>query len=430
MRTRLKRALCYLVLITMILLAPQVARELPSGAQNVLRELNASWSGVLRLWVCEGWQPGYGSLTPWLASCIAQFEKAHPGVYVQPKPVPLAALARFASGDAPPPDLILFAPGMLESAAGLAALAEPVGLRPELAGMGLDSGRRYACPVALGGYCWVYNTKLLRELPGDWSQAPQPIPAKQAAKQKVKELYLMQAPADGAFLSWSAGLIALCAISRTEDAGGPQAQLPGSGLDLGLPVISPTPGLATPAPKVTQLPCALPKLRPDDFLETESAYAAFTSGQAAAIPATQREIRRLQVLGESGRAPEWAVAAPGQAFTDQVALISVVRSQWEDAAARESLSQQFVAHLVSEESQQKLALARAFPVADTAALYAGQQGMEQLEAAMAGRTLLTPPAFGGGWRTGAQQLAREFASGSLSAHQALLALGRLCGFSP
>lgn len=69
------------------------------------------------------------------------------------------------------------------------------------------------------------------------------------------------------------------------------------------------------------------------FLEGDDFYTGFTQGVYGAIPVTQREIRRLQLLSQSGRAPDWTVAAGGAAFTDQLLLLAVPRTNRQDGAA-------------------------------------------------------------------------------------------------
>ena len=64
-------------------------------------------------------------------------------------------------------------------------------------------------------------------------------------------------------------------------------------------------------------------------------------------------------------------------------------------AARQALCLAFAARLVGEVAQSRLTKARAFPVTDMPPLYAGSEGMAQLEAALSGLTLRPEPAFGG-----------------------------------
>ena len=153
----------------------------------------------------------------------------------------------------------------------------------------------------------------------------------------------------------------------------------GEGLDLGLPA---TAG-ASP-----------PRLPPDLFQAKDSVFAPFARGDIAAMPVTPREIARLRALSDTGRAPDWAVAARASAFTDQVALLAVTDCARPGEAARQALCVAFARLLLADESQSKLTRSGAFPAIDRPPLYAGVEGMAQLEAGLAGQTLETPPAFG------------------------------------
>ena len=163
---------------------------------------------------------------------------------------------------------------------------------------------------------------------------------------------------------------------------------------------------------------SLPVLLGDDFRHNLSVYADFTGFRAAAMGVTQREIRRLQLLDDTGRAPDWAVGACGEAFTDQIALLAVTDCERSHLNSRQTLCADFVRLLVSPERQQRLTSARALPVTDENALYAGQSGMAQLESSLSGRSLIAPPAFDNAWRDTAARLADQMQNGSLSPAQA------------
>ena len=150
------------------------------------------------------------------------------------------------------------------------------------------------------------------------------------------------------------------------------------------------------------------------------AYSDFTNGAAAAIPVTQREIRRLELLAESGRGPDWAVSMPGKyALADQLALIAVVDWPRKDAAERQKLGQELIAHLLSEEIQKELSRSRAFPTrADTFA-YEGHGAMAQIEAALGEKKLIVPSAFGRKWQGDPAAALDKFLAGQISADEAI-----------
>lgn len=388
MRSRgILHALSWALLVAVALLIGPVARQLPAVNGNLAADAYGGWAGVLRVWVCGGWAPGGGSFIPWLNGCAARFERRHPGVYVQMQSVSADAIAAFLSGELGPPDAILFAPGMLPSGEGLSPLAAPPALREALTDVGLWQGELRALPVALGGYAWVLNQSLVQAVPHDWSTLPAPAPVKKQPR------YLMQVPADQPYLNWSGALNALCAPRQVgvEPSPAPRA---GQGIDLGLPIASePTP--VPPEPATQTVLCRLPALLPGDFRAGASAYEAFLSGKVAAIPATQREIRRLQLLSDAGRAPNWSVAGGGGAFSDQLLMAGVPDGA--DEAERRALARAWVDWLLRDDSQAALTGIRALRVTTGDALYAGQMGMAELEQAMGGR-LEAPNAFDTRWR--------------------------------
>ena len=112
---KLRNVLC---LVCLALLAPALVlarRALPQDSRALVAKKYAGWSGVLRLWIFEGWQPGDGTAL-WLNRCIAGYERRHPGVYVQPQDEDAGAIASFRDSGILPPDLLLFPPGLLDGA--------------------------------------------------------------------------------------------------------------------------------------------------------------------------------------------------------------------------------------------------------------------------------------------------------------------------
>lgn len=360
----------------------------------LIRSRYDSWTGVLRLWKCEDWPLG-DSLTGWLNECAAAFEKRHPGAYVQIIDVSEETLRSFADGRVNPPDMLLYAPGMLEAPYSLLLLEETPPLKRALEKAGDWAGGRYAVPVALGGYALAINSRLLPQTPSDWREIVL------AGDRRTEEVQLLNAPCDRSALSWSAALISLFAGGvKAEES----VQTPvGQGIDLGLPG----------EPSRTEQPVetggdeatyVLPVDFPENFRAEESVFAQFASGRIAAIPVTQREIARLRALSGQGKAPDWRAECIGLPFTDQAALYSVVAWPREDADARRRLALEFMQTALSEPMQWRLTAAQAFSAIETGDMYQAIQPMSALEAALNDERLLLPPAFGGTWRGYAQRL--------------------------
>ena len=403
---RIMRAAAWLILIGMTALAPVWAASLQAGRRNYVREHYESWTGVLRLWKCEGWTAGNGSLTGWLTACVEKFEKKHPGVYVQLTDVSEEALRDFSNGSVNPPDLILYAPGMLDAPYSLVQMEAETPLRGALQALGMWQGARYAVPVALGGYAMAVNAQLLPETPGDWSE----LAAIETKAKAGQETAILSAPKDGAHTSWSAALISMFAGDYAPE--GENAPAPvGEGIDLGLPGGGVKATEESDESNGERLPNALPPYLPEDFRKEESVYQQFVNGETAAVPVTQREIRRLSLLSESGKAPDWRAEVMGLPFTDQAALVSVVAHEREDREARQALSTELIQLMLTAEMQSKLTVSRAFPVIDLPPLYGNQAGMREMELALAEDSLLTPPAFGNDWREYAARLMDETEAG-------------------
>ena len=385
------------MLFVMIALAPVWAASVAADRQAYIRRMNSSWAGVLRLWKCEGWQSGNGTLSAWLSGAIERFEKRNPGVYVQMTDVSAETMRAFADGSVNPPDMILYPPGMLEAPYSLMEIGEEIRVREPLERLGLWQGSRYAVPVALGGYALAVNNRLLPDTPADFRTFTLPESGKSG------KIHLLNAPRDGEHTAWSAAVISIFAGQYGSVSGSGPAPA-GEGMDIGL--ILPDMQAPPPAEREIWQGNGMPRELPEDFLENESAYAQFTAGKIAAMPVTQREIRRLQLLSEAGKAPDWRVEAMGLPFTDQAALFSVVAWPRDDMKERQTMAISFLNLLLSEEMQKKLTVSRTFSVLDTTGLYPGNPGMQAIDEALRADDLLLPPAFSDEWRAYAASLMR------------------------
>jgi len=389
---RCMHAAAWVLLLTLLGCAPLWAASMLAGRENIVREGYASWTGVLRMWCCEGWQSGSGSIARWLDECITTFEKRHPGVYVHRMEVSAEEMREFASVSDYPPDVIVYAPGMLEAPYGLLELTEEYDLLPSVEGLGLWEGRRYASAAALGGYALAINSQLL--------PTASEFRSAMTAESASRRWDVLNMPADSDWLSWSAAMICLFCLEDTAQEG---VEVPlGDGIDLGLPAS---------ASGEARTETALFEQMAEKFGRQSSVYADFTAGRLAAMPVTQREIRRLELLGEGGKAPDWRVEISGMPFTDQAALVSVTVQDRQDAGARQALCLELVDTILSERMQQRLTQVRAFAAADIAPLYAAGRSMSPIERALRSEMLLVPPAFGSLWRMQAAEFIKGIGPG-------------------
>lgn len=294
---RVRTILCLIVIalcVPGILLA---SKRLPLNNEPLVAKKYAGWSGVLRIWAFEGWTGGE-SLAGWINRCAAGFEKAHNGVYVQVKYVDADVLVQLGQTGVRPPDMILFPPGLLDSAEGLSPMDE-LPVRAALS----EAGGGYAAPVALGGYGWAVNA-------GAGGAA---------------------IPPDEDWRSWSRAAAALGAPEEPEA----ELELTPPGMDLGLPAISSM----------------------EEITVQDGALTQFINGNLGAVAVTQRELSRLTRLSEQGRGPEWTFLPGRGAYTDQVLYLAVPAGDEET----EALSKEFALCLLSDESQSLLAKWGAFP---------------------------------------------------------------------
>ena len=327
-------ALCLVVIALCVPGIFATARRLPVQTRPLIEKKYAGWSGVLRIWAYEGWTGG-DALAGWLNRCAAIFEKRHGGVYIETRYVDAAALTSRNESGIRPPDMILFPPGVLKRAEGLADIDDSA-VRPALRGL----GGGYVAPVALGGYGWALNLARLEGLPADWGECE------------------IAAPADEPHRRWSEALRRLLEITASIE----ETPTEPPGVDLGLPAAAPA----------------------------SDAWTRFVNGELDALPVTQREIARLQRLSDQGRGPDWTVAA-GAEFTDQVLYLSIV----DGGGERQALCAEFLALLLSDECQALLSDYAAFGVTDAPCAFASGSPYLPLDAALRSENAEAAPAFSG-----------------------------------
>ena len=366
----MKKLRAVLCLLCLALLLPALARlrlTLPRDTHALVEKKYAGWSGVLRLWVCDGQSDGADSPAAWLNDCVFSYERAHEGVYVQWQTVDAEAIRGIAQGALLPPDMILFPPGLLPDGDGLIPLDAPGGLR-------VASGDARALPVALGGYLWAIN---------------------EAASDAAPAL-----PVPEPFRRWDVALLSLWASGRPEaPTGGADQPAPGD-IDLGLTAWTEVrEGGATASPE---------SLVPD-----ENAWRRFINGEAFALPVTQREIRRLQALSDQGRGPQWRLVPREGGFTDQIWYLGLVDRP--DAEAQRALCHSFAEHLLSEDCQGRLHRSGLFSVTDALSGYDAGDARLTLEVQLRAQPPVTPPAFGTRWQQDAEAIVRKFMEGNADA---------------
>ena len=390
--TRWIQCLCWAMLVLVIAITPFAVQKMPATNEGYVQSFHNDWAGVIRIWLHDTWKPGNGSFIPWLNACAARFEKRFPGVYIQITPISTAAFGDLLSASSNPPDAVLFAPQSLSSGIGLTEQEAHPSLCSSLTDAGRYQDRLCAQPVAMGGYVWVINRALLDSVPIDWS-ALADLPPPQSGKKQPR--HLMQVPADQPFTNWSAALNALCA-PRVVTPESKQSHAASYEIDLGLPT-APTPSIDTTPAESEIILCRLPQSLPDDFRQSSSALSTFLTGNTAAIPATQYEIRQLQLRSDQGRAPDW-IAEPGNAaFSDQLLMMGIVDHPRNDSTQRQQLAEKFMASLLDEDAQIALSGIRALRVTYGASLYRNQAGMDVLEQVFS-ESFTIPNAFDNTWR--------------------------------
>jgi len=389
---KLRVCLCLLCLLLLIPALLQARRILPLDTRPLVAEKYAGWTGVLNLWVYEGWPCGSGGISPWLNQCISAFEKAHTGVYVQPQFVDAGAITTMNDSGIIPPDMLLFPPDLLATPKGLTPLENAGGVRATLSRCGEWNKAIYAVPVALGGYLWAWNTGLIDAIPGSWRDADA----------------VLSVPAPESGRRWDAALLALCSGRYAPPEPGILPETtpsPVGEVDLGLiGAASPIPTLLpTPRPDATQT-----RRLPAGFQYDGDAWRHFVNGESAAMPVTQREVRRLQGLSDQGKGPQWQLGPGDAAFTDQLLGLAVMDRPVSDP--RRSLCMDFLAWLLSEDCQSSLSHASAFAVTEASSGYAASDPLAVMDAALRDPSLAAPRFFDDRWTTRAEEIVREFIS--------------------
>lgn len=331
----MKKALQWLALLGGLLLCGSLLRVgggLPPDNRPLVAEKYEGWSGVLRVWIHEGWTQTPDALAGWLNRCGTDFEKQRNGIYVQIRYVDAAAISEMNRSGMIPPDVVLFPPGLLSDAEGLAPL-DGASVRASLC------RSAYAVPVAMGGYAWAVNDS--------------------------SESDALLHPEDGPFSSWSLAAQSLGNPGAPADTALPEAP----GIDLGLPVS----GGQDAAP-----------------VADPTALKRFLRGEARAVLISQESLRTLT---NSASAPDWRLSLGGTPFTDRLLLASAPEN---GDAERQALSVEFIAHLLSDECQERLPSVGFFSTTQPSSVFHTGDPMAQIDAQLRRNDLVIPSFFRNG----------------------------------
>jgi len=387
---KLRVTLCLLTLLLLIPVLLFTRHILPIDTRPLVAEKYAGWSGVLNLWIYEGWPCGHGSFSPWLNQCIAGFERVHPGVYVQPQFVDDGAITSMKDSGILPPDMLLFPPNLLASPDGLLPLTTPDNLRPTLRNSGQWNGTTYAIPIAMGGYLWILNTELISGLPDSWDDTDA----------------ILSVPPPEPWRRWDAALLALCSeryAPSEPDSALKSTASPSGEVELGLVLGE------TPVPTASSEPnhnATLCRHLPVDFCYDEEVWRHFVNGESAVMPVTQREIRRLQALSDQGKGPQWQLSSGDNSFTDQLLAIAIVNRA--DITDRQTLCADFIAWLLTDNCQSSLYRASAFAVTDVLSGYGASDPLAILDNSLRDPNLSVPRIFDRQWVFDTEVIVRKF----------------------
>lgn len=337
------RGLALVLLLGALAAAPWAAGGAVQNLRDMLQKPAPEWEGVLTVGVVPSFPTM--NLDGWLAAQSRAFEKQEGYVIVSLRTMTRAGVRAGAAAQTLP-DALVFGMGVFaEPETLLTPLAEP-DVRRALQPAGRDGETRYAVPLAMGGYGLLCNADRLEAL--RWSE----------------EANLAETMA----LAGGAGLSAACPKAPYTD---PLAALRAMG-----------------APESLSVRADLPH---------EKIWAEFAlDGDYALYVATQREVRRMEVLQERGSGVRTAFLAPeGAVYADQVLLAGIVQPTLtsageRDAQSRRDCAEAFFDFLLGEEAQAGLVQAQLFSVTGAGPLYEAGTPMGALEASLAGDLELAP----------------------------------------
>lgn len=338
------RIVLIIIAIITVILTFRSLPVFPLPGDNQTGAAFSGFSGVLRLWICEENSAARDSLSAWLIHESTQFEKTHDGIYVQITPVSAETLGAFSYAAALPPDMAVFTPGILKNTEGLVKTNASHLLRKEL--QGYENG--FCVPIAMNAACWV--------ICGD---TPETLSGKTLLIDEGCE---------------NAALYAL-----TSDVRPPNQDDMNFGIDLGLD--APDHAFKTPVP-IQTVP-----INPGNLSRiSKNACAAFIKGDGDALFISGKTLSGLT----EGSFLDFSIVHSGQFYIDALSLLSVTDTP--DKEKRKAC-EEFLCHLLSEESQARLASFGAFSVLENASIYGAKKYYSDLEMFLARGSIQAGSAF-------------------------------------
>lgn len=333
------------IAVLLVFASVRALDRFPLPEEGLLEEKMAGFSGVLRLWISEEHSAAPSGLSAWLIKESARFEKKHDGVYVQITPVSAKTLSSFSYAAELPPDMIVFSPGMLESAHGL--------VKADVSHLLIEEFRDYAShfctPVAMGASFWAVRKE----------EAQEPLSSK------------------ALLFGENCALRALHALKTDLSKDAPNGGQ--YGIDLNLPMPE--------SPKDALVPTALPEIAPGPgSMISEDARSAFIKGEGDALFLSQKELSHLI---NASNAPEFEIAMTGDLYADQLSLFAVTDTK--SGEARE-MCVRFLEHLLSEDAQKRLESTKAFSVTGVQ-LYPAKAHFQRIEMLLTSINIIPAPAF-------------------------------------
>ncbi|MGI6705769.1 MAG: ABC transporter substrate-binding protein [Clostridia bacterium] len=331
------------------------------------------WTGILNLWEIASWQTGYGSRVNWLNKRIYEFERRHPGVFIELRLMKPEAANLFIEGKEVLPDIISFPPGMISNPASILSPMEDnpslKRVRTELLNAVKLDGKTMGVPWMMGSYGILVNMELTAErevvIPDaeEWNaeaflQTVKECSFEKELSRKQKEwIYGF----DAGRAAFTFPLISLFWTGGNEGISAQEVSLL-AGLKRG------------------------PGLVPDGFAfaSEETVWDSFVNGRAAMMLGNQRNIYGMLELEEQGKSFEWIIlpfpriqGGRESFFNDQVQFMGAVK---QDKPAKEKVAKKFICSILEEEVQAQLTDLGVFPVlANMDRLYENEEKMDQME---------------------------------------------------
>jgi multiple sugar transport system substrate-binding protein len=210
----LKRAFTLFLCLSMavfIFLGPELLQrykvDYNNGYENMKREI--PWRGVITVWDYPRLNNSNGTKLSWISNKIRQFEKRHPGVYIDFKELDTTSgltLLKAAAVTGAPPDIapvgsdyFFLSEGLLEELDPYISAEEKEDFLPKTLESASYNAKLYGLPWMMTGYILLVNTQLFAEkgIPvpqeGNWSYEQFLEAAKQLTfgsnKRKGPEIY-------------------------------------------------------------------------------------------------------------------------------------------------------------------------------------------------------------------------------------------------